>query len=133
MFVPSLSNRTHRMSVAAGLAGAMLLLAGCATAPMAPTASLNQAEISIKAAEKDDARQHAGAELDEARQKLIMANNAVVAEDMVLAERFAQESIVTAKLAAARSEATKAEAINEEMRRSAKALAEEMRRAGDQQ
>lgn len=50
-----------------------------------------------------------------------------------MAERFAQESVVTAELATARSEATKAETINEEMRLSAKALAEEMQRAGDKQ
>ena len=133
MPVSSRTNQMNRLSVVAGLAGAMLLFAGCASAPMAPPASLDQAKIAIEAAEKDDAGQYAGAELDEARQKLIMANNAVGAEDMVLAERFARESTVTAKLAAARSEATKAETINEEMRRSAEALAEEMRRAGDQQ
>jgi putative cell wall-binding protein len=111
----------------------MLLFAGCATAPVPPTASLDQAKIAINAAEKDDARQYAGAELDEARQKLILADKAVAAENMVLAERFAQEATVTAQLAMARTESTKAEAINDDMRRSAKALSEEMRRAGDQQ
>lgn len=133
MHVASPVSRMHRLAIPAGLAVVILLLAGCATAPMAPTASLNEAKIAIEAAEKDDARQYAGAELDEARQKLILADKAVVAEDMVLAERYAQESMLTAKLASARSEATKAVAVNEEMSRSAEALLEEMQRAGDQQ
>lgn len=127
------SSQKFRMFVAASLAGVMLLVAGCASAPIAPTASLGDAKSAIRAAEKEGARQYAVAELDQAQQKLIMADRAVVEEKMLLAERFAKESIVTAELAAARSEAIKAEAINEEMRRSATALAEEMRRAGDQQ
>lgn len=123
----------YRLYVAASLAGAMLLVAGCASAPMAPTASLNAAKVAIQAAEKDGASQHAAAELDESRQKLRLAEKAVVAEDMILAERFADESTVTAKLAAARTEATKAVAINQEMTRGVDALTEEMQRAGDQQ
>lgn len=133
MFISSRINRTHRLYVPAALAGAMLLFAGCATAPMAPPASLNEARIAIQAAEKDDANQYAGAELDEARQKFMMAENAVTAENMLLAERFADESTIMAQLATAKTEATKAETINEEMRRSSKALREEMRRVGDQQ
>jgi Domain of unknown function (DUF4398) len=133
MPVSSRINRMYRLRVAAGLAGATLLFAGCASAPMAPTASLNEAKLAIQAAEKDDASHYAGAELDEARQKLVMANQAVVAEDMILAERFAQESTVTAQLAVARTEATKAEAVNTEMSRGTEALIEEMQRAGDQQ
>ncbi|HEX9853324.1 MAG TPA: DUF4398 domain-containing protein [Woeseiaceae bacterium] len=126
-------NPTHRLHLAASLAGAMLLFAGCATAPMAPTASLNEAKLAIQAAEKNDASHYAGAELDEARQKLIQADKAVVSEDMVRAKQLAQESTVTAKLAAARTEATKAKAVNDEMSRGADALIEEMQRAGDQQ
>ena len=132
MSVLSLINRTHRRSMAMGLTGAMLLFAGCATTPMPPTAALNEAQIAIKAAERGDARRYAGAELDEAQYKLTLAGNAVKVEDMVLAERFARESIATAELAEAQSEAAKAETINDEMRRSANALLEEMRRAGDQ-
>lgn len=133
MPISSRINRTYRLYVAAGLAGAMLLFAGCASAPMAPTASLNEAKLAIQAAEKNDASHYAGAELDEARQKLILADKAVLAEDMILAERFAQESTVTANLAAARTEATKAAAVNKEMSLGTKALIEEMQRAGDQQ
>jgi putative cell wall-binding protein len=115
------------------LAGATLLVAGCATAPMAPTASLNEAKLAIEAAEKSDASHYANAELDEARQKLKLANNAVTAKNMVVASRYAEESTVTAELATARTEAAKAAAINDELNRGAKALIEEMQRTGDQQ
>jgi hypothetical protein len=98
---------------------------------MAPPASVNEAKLAIQAAEKQDASHYAGAELDEARQKLILADKAVAAEDMILAERFAQESTVTAQLAVARTEATKAEAVNAEMARGTDALIEEMQRTGD--
>jgi PBP1b-binding outer membrane lipoprotein LpoB len=125
--------RNARLYVTASLVGAMLLLAGCVTAPAAPTASLNEAKAAIQAAEKDDASHFAAAELDEARQKLKLAEKAVVAEDMVLAMRYADESAATAKLAAARTEASKAVAINEELSRGAEALMQEMKRAGDQQ
>jgi len=133
MFELSRIIRTRRLHVAASLAGAMLLFAGCAAAPMAPTASLNEAKLAIQAAEKNDASRYAAAELDDARQKLIKADKAVVVEDMVLAEQLAHESTVTAKLASAKTEATKAQAINDEMSRGADALNEEMQRAGDQQ
>lgn len=127
------SIQKYRLYVAASLAGALLLATGCASAPIAPTASLNEANRAIQAAERDDASHYAAPELDEARQKLIKAEKAVVAEDMILAERYADESTVTAKLATARTEATKAVAINEELSRGAEALIEEMQRVGDQQ
>lgn len=125
-------NRHSRLLAVAACAGTMLLIAACASAPPTPTASLNEAKIAIQAAEKDDASHFAGAELDKARQKLILANKAVVAEDMIMAERYAQEAIVTAQLASAKTEVTKAVAINQEMSRGAEALIEEMQRAGEQ-
>ncbi|MEE4185734.1 MAG: DUF4398 domain-containing protein [Gammaproteobacteria bacterium] len=111
----------------------LLLVGGCITTPLAPEIALNDARSTIQAAEKDDASHYANAELDEARQKLILADRAVATEDMVLAERLAHESAATAKLAAARTEAKKAAAINTEMSRGADALMEEMQRIGDQQ
>lgn len=126
-------NRSYRLYVSACLAGGMLFFSGCASAPAAPTASLTEAKRSIEVAEREDASHYAGAELDEARQKLVLADKSVAAEDMILAQRLAEQATVTAKLATARTEAAKAEAVNEEMRRGAEALTEEMQRAGDQQ
>jgi Domain of unknown function (DUF4398) len=123
----------HRLSSIgmAGLAGIVLLVAACASAPPAPDAEIDAAKVAISNAEKADASRYAGAELGEARQKLASADEAVKAESMVLAERFAQESRVQAELASARTEAAKAAVVNQEMERGAEALTEEMERAGE--
>jgi hypothetical protein len=116
----------------AGFAGSLLLVAACASAPPAPDAAIDAAKVAIVNAEKADAGHHAGAELGEARQKLASADAAVADENMILAERFAQESRVQAELASARTEAAKAAAVNKELERGADALTEEMQRAGAQ-
>lgn len=115
------------------LALGLVLLTACASAPAAPTASLTEAREAIARAEQSDARQHAGGDLDQARQKLEMAEGAVERQDMVEAERLANESEVAAVLALARTEAAKAAEVNREMERAAEALTEEMRRMGEQQ
>jgi len=115
----------------AGVAGSLMLVAACASAPPAPDAALDAAKVAIANAEKADAGHHAGAELGEARQKLAAADDAVAAEKMVVAERFAHESRVQAELASARTEAAKAAAVNAELERGADALNEELERAGE--
>jgi hypothetical protein len=133
----SQSTRTRpgrRIRTAAGLTAAVVLLGACATTPPAPpTASLNAARQAITSAEQSDARRYASAELDEANRKLATANRAVTTENMIEADRFAQESRVVAELASARTEFAKAMEINDEMGRGADALNEELQRQGDQQ
>lgn len=130
-----LTNRSigDRVRGALGLAVGIVLLSACASAPMAPTTALTAARDAIASAEQAGARQHAGAELDEAQQKLVMAERSVSKDQMVEAERLARESTIVAELASARTESAKAAAINREMGRGADALNEEMRRMGDQQ
>ena len=122
-----------RIVAAPALAVVMLLVAACASAPKAPPVSLNEAKLAIEAAERIDASHFANAELDEARQKLMLADEAVKAENIIMANRYAEQSTLTAELASARTEAAKAQAVNEELNRGAKALIEEMQRTGDQQ
>lgn len=134
MFRSTRTRPGRRIRTAAGLAAAVVLLGACATTPPAPpTAALNAARQAITNAEQSDARQYASTELDEANQKLAMANRAVTTESMIEADRFAQESKVVAELASARTESAKAAEINREMGRGADALNEELRRQGDQQ
>lgn len=127
------TSRAHpgqRLCAVTGAAGVLMLAAACASMPPAPDASLNAAKMAISNAERADASHYAGAELGEARQKLALADKAVVQEDMTLAERLAEESRVEAELAFARTQAAKATAVNKEMERGADALVEEMERAG---
>lgn len=122
------SRAPPRLRITAGLTGALLLVASCASTPP-PIATLQAAEQAISSAEKADAGRYAAAELGEARAKLASANDAVQEEKMILAERLGEQSRAAAELAAARSEAAKAAAVNEELKRGNDALVEEMQRS----
>jgi len=122
------SRAPPRLRITAGLTGALLLVASCASTPP-PIATLQAAEQAISSAEKADAGRYAAAELGEARAKLASANDAVQEEQMILAERLGEQSRAAAELAAARSEAAKAAAVNEELKRGNDALVEEMQRS----
>ncbi|MEX1198564.1 MAG: DUF4398 domain-containing protein [Pseudohongiellaceae bacterium] len=121
-----------RICGALGLFMAVIMLGACASAPPAPVASITAARQAISGAEQAGARQYAGAELDEAHEKLVMAERYVNDERMVEAERTARESLIAAELASARTESAKAAEINREMTRGSEALVEEMRRTGGQ-
>ncbi|MEQ1800945.1 MAG: DUF4398 domain-containing protein [Gammaproteobacteria bacterium] len=122
-----------RLCTAAGLAGSLLLAGACASTPPAPTRSLDSARTAVTNAEKAEAGRYAAVELGEAREKLASADSAVVAKNMVGAERLADQARVEAELASARTEMAKAVAVNKEMALGGDALNEEMQRAGDKQ
>jgi hypothetical protein len=123
--------RFQKPLVGAALAGVLVALGACASAPPAPVSALDAAKVAITNAEKADANRYAGAELGEAREKLVQADGAVQQEKMILAEQLAQQSRVQAELASARTGAAKAAEVNAEMARGAAALNEEMQRAGE--
>jgi len=122
---------SFRLVAAVSLAGALLLLTACATAPKPPQSALAEAEVAIGTAEKADAGRYAGPVLNEARQKLVQADNAVKDERMVQADRLAHQSRIAAELATAQTETAKAEAVNLELSKSLDALNEELNRPGD--
>lgn len=123
----------HSLRLVAGSC-ALLALAACASTPKAPDAALQAAEIAISHAASARIESDTSLEMREAREKLAAARRAVVREDMLQAERLAQESRVAAELAFAKAEADKAEAANADMRASIDALKVEMQRnAGDPQ
>jgi len=122
------SQAPPRLRIAAGLTGALLLVASCASTPPAPIATLQAAEQAILNAERGDAGRYAAAELAAARTKLASANDAVQEEEMIIAKRLGEQSRADAELASARSEAAKAATVNEEMKRGNDALFEETQR-----
>lgn len=130
---PNRSSLKQFLKLSVVPAVSLVLLGACASTPLPPTESLTDARQAIANAEQSDARQYAGAELDEARRQLSMAEQAVGMERMIEADRFARQSQVAAELAMARTGSAKAAEINHEMRRSTEALLEEMRRTGDRQ
>jgi hypothetical protein len=129
--VPGQPGASLRLATAtAGL----LMLVACASMPQPPTAELQAAELAIADAERARVADYASAELSEARDKLRAAHSAVQQENMVLAQRLAEQSRVDAELASARAEAARAGVVNDEMRNSIDTLKQEMQRnTGDEQ
>jgi hypothetical protein len=115
-------------SRATGLAAGLIVVGACASAPPAPTQSLQAARTAIETAEKADAGRYAAVELGEARKRLASADASVSEEKMSLAERLAQESRAQAELASSKTAAAKANEVNDEMKRSTDTLIEEMKR-----
>jgi hypothetical protein len=112
----------------ASVAVTLLLLAACASEPKAPTHALQAAETAIASAEQARVAEYASLELNEARSKLTAARNEVKNENMVLAERLANESRVNAELASARTGAAKAAEVNDEMKQGTRDIEQEMQR-----
>ena len=76
-----------------------------------------------------DASRYAPGELNEARTQLASADTAVTAQQMIRAERLADQSRAAAEFASAKTAAAKAKEVNEEMKRSTTTLIEEMQRS----
>lgn len=102
----------RRTAASAILVMVLAALVGCASAPEPPIASLTKASDAIASAERSDASQYAGADMDEARQKLMQAQDASDAERMVDAKHLAEQARVVAELAMVRTAAAKASLVN---------------------
>lgn len=108
--------------------GALLFIAACASAPVAPTQALQNAEQAITTAEQARVADYASLELSQARDKLAAAKVAVQKEEMIIAKRLADESLVEAQLATAKAGELKAKKVNEDMKEGTKVLKQEMDR-----
>jgi len=106
----------------------LLTLGACASAPVAPSGSLQAAEQAIATAEQARVADYASLELSQAREKFAAAKVAVQKEEMALAKRLADESLVDAQLATAKAGELKARKVNEDMKDSTKTLKQEMDR-----
>jgi hypothetical protein len=116
-----------RVRAALGLVAA-LLLGACASTPTEPTAALQAADQAITTADRARIPDQSSPELHEAREKLAAAQSAVRQNEMVRAERLAQEARVDAELASATMDAAKSKAVNDEMIHSDATLRQEMQR-----
>lgn len=107
---------------------AILTLAACAAPPPPPDSALQAAEQAITSAERDKASEYASADLAAARDKLVKARAAIVAKEMVRAERLAQQAEVDAMLALAKTDEAKARVINQQTQQSLDVLRQELQR-----
>jgi len=100
----SMDKVSQRVRLYSSLFLMLFLLGACASPPpVPPNDALLAARDAIVTAEQSGARQFAGSELDEARQQLSKAEEAVSNENMELAERHAYQARVSAELAAAKT------------------------------
>jgi hypothetical protein len=116
-------------SLGAALA-ALSMLAACSSTPDAPVGELSAAQTAVTAAEQADAAQHAPAELDRARDKLVRAQAAMQDDDNEVARRLAEQALVDARLAEARARAEVARQNAEDVQSSIDALRSEARGDG---
>lgn len=122
-----MENWTGRLFTGTAIA-TIMVLAACASEPLAPTAAMQAAESAIATAEQSRVADTATPELNEAREKLTAAHEAVREEKMIRAQRLAEQSRVDAEFATAKNENIKALAINAEMQKSVDAMKQEMQR-----
>jgi hypothetical protein len=105
----------------------LLLLTACSSTPP-PTLAVQSAEQAISAAEQARVADYASPELSEARDKLAASHVAIQQDEMVLAQRLADEARADAQLATAKADAARAQVVNDDMQKSNVTLKQEMQR-----
>src|SRR5512145_1943945 len=102
-------------------------LSACAAAPD-PNPEIQSARALVEQAENAGAAEFASRDIENARDRLRMAENADESHDDVEAQRFAEQAAVNAQLAMANTAAAKAERAAAESQQSIDALRKEANR-----
>ena len=113
------------------IAGGVLALAACASAPQPPLDALQAADISVANADKEHGAEYAPLEMRTAHEKLAAAHASAQKpdeNDMTQSRRLADEARADADLATSKARLGKANAVNQEMQKSGKALRQETQR-----
>ncbi len=105
---------------------ALLLLAGCASQPPVPTDQMAVARNAIDYAVEMGARDHAPAELEQARKHLAEAERAVEQKENEIARQLAVESEKMARLADLKSRTARSQRQVQELENTVEALREEI-------
>ena len=94
-----------RIAVQMSFAATVLaFVAACSSTPP-PVAEISAAQTAVTAAEQADAAQHAPADLDRARDKVLRAQAAMQDDENDQARRLAEQALVDARLAEAKARA----------------------------
>jgi uncharacterized lipoprotein len=119
------SIRRLALPLAAGFA--CVLLAACSSTPE-PKAEVAAGQAALEAAQTSGAREYAGAELEAARNKLNLAQQASAQGDNDLARRLAEAAEADARLAQARASSVRARNAATQVERTLQALQDELQR-----
>lgn len=101
-----------------------LILVACTSTPP-PVAEISAAQTAVTAAEQANAAQHAPADLDRARDKVLRAQAAVQEDENERARRLAEQALADARLAEAKSRADIAQQNADQVQSSINALRSE--------
>lgn len=110
------------------LAGALLVLGGCASSPPAPTDQLAVSKAAVDQAVSAGAPEFAPSELSSARDKLDRANLAMAKKDYTEARMLAEQAQVDAQLAVTKARSSKAQKAVAALQQSNRVLREEINR-----
>jgi hypothetical protein len=118
-------------SVATG--ALVLLLAACASPQQAPaTADVAVSRNAVQNAVAAGAPELAPEEITSARQKMLMANQALAAKDYKRARQLAMEAQADAQLAQSKANSAKATAASDALNKDLRVLRDEVERANTQ-
>jgi uncharacterized lipoprotein len=117
--------RRSALTLFAGLV--FLTLSACSSTPE-PKAEIAASQAALEAAQTSGAREYAGAELEAARSKLNLAQQASAQGDNDLARRLAEAAEADARLAQARASSVRARNAATQVERSLQALQDELQR-----
>lgn len=112
------------------LPSAMLVAAGCASAPTVPVADLTQAHTLVAQAQQSEAPRYDSVDLASAQDKLAQAD-ANAKDRPVLASQLAQEASADASLALARTRAAKEQEALAQVNASLTALHSQLQQSAD--
>ena len=109
---------------------ALLLTVGCSSMKTPATADVAVSKAAVESAAGAGGVQYAPVEMDSARQKLALANQAMARKDYKQAADFANQAQADAKLAQGKANSAKAQAAADALQSDIRVLREELERNG---
>ncbi|TFW36052.1 DUF4398 domain-containing protein [Massilia horti] len=127
------NNRLSRRLAALACGSMVLLLASCASPQKTPaTAEVAVSHNAVQNAVQAGAPELAPDEITAARQKMLMANQALAAKDYKRARQLALEAQADAQLAQSKANSAKASAMSDQLNKDLRVLRDEVERANSQ-
>lgn len=111
------------------MAASLILIAGCSSMKTPATADVAVSKAAVENAVSAGATEFAPVEMNTAREKLRLANAAMVSKDYELASKLSNEAQVNAKLAQSKAQSAKAQAAANTIQEDIRVLNEELIRA----
>ncbi len=114
------------------VSSALLLTAACTSLKTPATADVAVSNAAIDSAAGAGGAEFAPAEMKSAREKMILANQALAAKDYKRAIELADQAQVDAKLAQGKANSTKAQMVSDTLQEDIRILRAELERANKQ-